>query len=443
MTKIVKTTKRVEVGFRARNLGLSRLNRDDIIRPAVEIELVKETATKDFLRRMPFAEPPLAPGAEVKAPTFHGFLAALEAKAAFLDELDESNYVRVTYARGENLLFLEGTRHGVWTKVAVKARAVSEDSYDAVVNSRRAMNVAAAVAAEQQEVIVGPDPKGLCIGSYSIPYAIPVSEYPNEPLVYPPMVRIAFPTREVASVVKGVLPALTSASWSNMGFAQSMYLELVEHEHGFNVVISCEGVEQTAHFLRVPHARVSLEDFKTIVTGASFSSWLFTYLARVADGEWVGIEITENSVIARGSDYLAIAPATIHTPIKAYEGASMSSLDRIESYWTADKEELLEAARNLKGNVFCCIEGVAFLLKDKSAETVVKVPVSWMGKGKQLPSTRRVHLNKNQLVRAISGCHTRVIRIGYDQEWDMEELVVSFVFESDDTNYKAKLEDMK
>lgn len=458
MSDLVKRNRESLQQFQKRNRGLPRLSREDMIRPAVEVLSEEpDTATEEFLRRLPFVEPPLSPGVEVKAATLHGFMAALSSARSLMDVAEKPNdNVRITHVQGpkeEPLLLLEAVREGVWSKIAIKGtKTTTHHGFDCVVSGRCVANVAGALASEQELVVVGVDAKGLCIGPYSVPYETPVSAWHAEPVIETPDVRIALPTKDLGNIMDRVAVSGAPGGWADFQSDSPVYLSFGFDEEDHRIWVTAASGRQgpdggsRMHRLFLEHARVEQVSRKDVMhQGAYVMPPFFAFLREIADGEWVGLELTSRQIVGRGRDFLVVSPAMIPTTSDSGPYPMVELIPPYHDVWIADRDEVLKLASSMMGPGSISIQGKLFVLHDKNTDTEAFAGVAWDMRENTLLSTRRVYVGKDELVNAVKGCPSDTMRIGYGQRRDAEtnDLSSYFVFASTDHTYQAKLENLQ
>lgn len=443
-TGLVTTTPRVE--------RKARITEEDAISyPETEVVSAEEQrhgeqvksrakAPETFFKKAPEGVPGF-PGADVASQVLLGFLAAAEQLVPVSESCPILGCVKVTY-RGTDRLYIEANGSDIWALVAIEATSSGDEGFVAMMPLRHAKNAVNAIRLNYKSVRVGLSEDKLCLGPIMVPYGGKVDDYPAQPTLRDWEARAVLPASYFAEIHGRIIPAQSKDPTESNLHGVLLDYDVCEIDGQMRVLctaVATDGVRM--HMLRLPRMQLDPTKSGALPPAVVLSEKFFGYLGAVAKGE-TGLELSEEQVIARGADYMAVAKATMrgnsHRSVESWRKVDVD----YQGYWTADPKDLeyiskaaLEASDDEE--VRLRIDSIEERLElcswgDEGSKFKDTIPVRRFGG----PPAVNVKLNGRFLSDAVFACRSNLIRLGFSEDLETQR-TSPVVIRGEDELFKA------
>lgn len=372
-----------------------------------------------ILDRPVLSRPSLVTPIEVAGGAFVGFIAALLRLVSDTAEGVAAG-VKMTYSPGPPArLRLEATGSAVWGCVLVKATGGEEECW-AVMPGARALAVAKDVAGIYTNVVIGMDELGLMLGSYALPYAGRVADFPVRTVLYTGESRAVMPAHYMEAIPTRVGPARSVVPTGSYPGGI-----LIDFER--KVAVAADG--ERTHLLKL--TRMHVEKTSVPLAPVVVPIEFFRFLAAVVNGEWVPIQIHERQLAVASQDFAALADVTVGFP------EWQTEMPGRRGYWILDKTALLGLVRDAAR-----ISRIGRFALDIGAEKLTVVAANKNGETfRKGISARRyeaaapivtVDLRLDHVIDAVTACTEGLIRFAYEERENQPRRPATICGESED-----------
>lgn len=369
----------------------------------------KAMAPLHFFVGAPWRPEPLSKGAIIRRDTLIGFLHA--ASEIFSNEYPVA---RLELDPSMKKSYLQAKSGNVWCLSAMNSEFSSQDNIAVGLPIVSAVSMLNAETGDS--VTVGLNDGALCIGTRCMEPKVSLAD------IYPPVLedyeaRSVVPAFYFEEILSRVHCATTPNCLSSWGSAVLLDFEYAEIDGGARLLCTAVGIGgERMHILKLPQIRTEMRSKvihaipPTVVVPTGF----FRYVRRVANRQWVGMDMCGTKLVARGEDFACVADASIE--VRDGERPLVNWRDRDvehECEWLVDCSSFAQAVDNINSPE--CQISIAYpgemVVGDGISRTQITMQPS-AGSRRSIGHVFKATFDASHLYYSIEACRGGIIRIG-------------------------------